>query len=101
MSRSSRAFAPVVGSVGENGEGNARRLSQFLPSLLRPALGPGSLDRKYQEPAPQGWRTFLRNHAQDIVAIDLFVVPPNGFKILFGLVILEQRRRRIIRTSAT
>jgi hypothetical protein len=27
----------------------------------------------------QGWRTFLRNHAPDIAAMDLFVVPTIGF----------------------
>jgi len=26
-------------------------------------------------PPSQGWRTFLRNHAPDIAAMDLFVVP--------------------------
>jgi hypothetical protein len=28
---------------------------------------------KRQGPPSQGWRTFLRNHAPDIVAMDLFV----------------------------
>src|SRR5262249_8441400 len=30
---------------------------------------------KWQGPPSQGWRTFLRNHAPDIAAMDLFVVP--------------------------
>jgi hypothetical protein len=30
-------------------------------------------------PPSQGWRTFLRNHAADIAAMDLFVVPTIGF----------------------
>jgi hypothetical protein len=29
----------------------------------------------------QGWRTFLRNHAPDIAAMDLFVVPTIGFDL--------------------
>jgi hypothetical protein len=29
-------------------------------------------------PPSQGWRTFLRNHAPDIAAMDLFVVPSKG-----------------------
>ena len=29
----------------------------------------------------QGWRTFLRNHAPDTAAMDLFVVPTIGFRI--------------------
>jgi len=30
--------------------------------------------------ASQEWKTFLRNHAPDIAAMDLFVVPTIGFK---------------------
>jgi hypothetical protein len=37
---------------------------------------------KRRGPPSQGWRTFLRNHAQDIAAMDLFVVPTIGFKLL-------------------
>jgi len=32
----------------------------------------------------QGWKTFFRNHAQAIVAIDLFVVPTLTFERLFA-----------------
>jgi hypothetical protein len=31
-----------------------------------------------RRPSSQGWRTFLRNHADGIVAMDLFVVPTVG-----------------------
>ena len=34
---------------------------------------------KQRRPPSQTWRTFLRNHAPDIAAIDLFVVPTIGF----------------------
>src|SRR5262245_346058 len=37
---------------------------------------------KWQGPPSQGWRTFLRNHAPDIAAMDLFVVPSIGFNLL-------------------
>src|SRR4030088_687156 len=37
---------------------------------------------KRRGPPRQGWRTFLRNHAPDIAAMDLFVVPTTGFKLL-------------------
>jgi hypothetical protein len=33
---------------------------------------------KRRGPPSQGWRTFLHNHAPDIAAMDLFVVPTNG-----------------------
>ncbi|WP_197689219.1 hypothetical protein [Bradyrhizobium erythrophlei] len=35
---------------------------------------------KRRGPPGQGWRTFLRNHAPDLAAIDLFVVPTIGFR---------------------
>jgi hypothetical protein len=40
-------------------------------------------------PPSQGWRTFLRNHAPDIAAMDLFVVPTIGFDLLYALVIVR------------
>src|SRR4029450_10549370 len=39
---------------------------------------------KRRGPPGQGWRTFLHNHAPDIAAMDLFVVPTAGFKLLYG-----------------
>jgi transposase InsO family protein len=41
-------------------------------------------------PPSQGWRTFLRNHAPDIAAMDLFVVTTIGFKLLYGFVIVRR-----------
>ena len=52
-------------------------------------------------PPTQGWLTFLRNHADGIAAIDLFVVPTLGFRVLFGLVILNHDRRKIAHVAAT
>jgi transposase InsO family protein len=49
----------------------------------------------------QGWKTFLRNYAPDIAAIDLFVVPTIGFKLLYGLAIIHLERRRLVWTNAT
>ena len=34
-------------------------------------------------PPSQGWRTFLRNRAPDVAAMDLFVVPTIGFNLLY------------------
>jgi hypothetical protein len=52
-------------------------------------------------PPSQGWKTFLRNHAPDIAAIDLFVVPTIGFKLLYGLAIIHLERRRLVWTKVT
>jgi hypothetical protein len=40
-------------------------------------------------PPSQGWRTFLRNHAPNIAAMDLFIVPTIGFGLLYVLVCTE------------
>ena len=52
-------------------------------------------------PPSQGWRTFLRNHADGIAAMDLFVVPTVSFRLLYGLLILRHDRRRILSVGAT
>ena len=52
-------------------------------------------------PPSQGWRTFLRNHAPDIAAMDLFVVPTIGFDLLYGLVIVRLARRDLVWIDAT
>src|SRR5664279_5937686 len=52
-------------------------------------------------PPSQGWRTFLRNHAPDIAAMDLFVVPTIGFDLLYGFVIVRLDRRDIVWINVT
>jgi len=52
-------------------------------------------------PPSQGWRTFLRNHADGIAAIDLFVVPTILFRLLYGLLIVRHDRRRLLWLGAT
>ena len=47
-------------------------------------------------PPSQGWRTFLRNHAPDIAAKDLFVVPTIGFDLLYAFLIVRLDRRDLV-----
>ncbi len=47
-------------------------------------------------PPSQGWKTFLRNHADGIAAVDFLVVPTINFERLFAFVILGLGRRRIL-----
>jgi integrase-like protein len=49
----------------------------------------------------QSWRCFLRNHAQGIAAIDMFVVASASFRLLYVMIILAHDRRRIIHTAVT
>ena len=52
-------------------------------------------------PPSQGWRTFLRNHAPDIAAMDLFVVPTIGFDLLYALIIIRLDRRDLVWINVT
>ena len=52
-------------------------------------------------PPSQGWRAFLRNHAPDIAAMDLFVVPTIGFELLYAFVIVRLDRRDLIWIDVT
>jgi transposase InsO family protein len=54
-------------------------------------------------PPSQGWKTFLRNHADGIASLRLIfsVVRTISFKLLYGLVILRHARRRLVRISVT
>src|SRR5216684_4344512 len=49
---------------------------------------------RHRKPPSQTWRTFLRNHAKDLVSVDFFVVPTIAFQLLFAFVILGHDRRR-------
>ena len=52
-------------------------------------------------PPSQGWRTFLRNHAPDIAAMDLFVVPTIGFELLYAFIIVRLDRRDLVWINVT
>jgi transposase InsO family protein len=56
---------------------------------------------KRRGPPSQGWRTFLRNHAPDIAAMDLFVVPTIGFNLLYAFVIVRLGRRDLVWINVT
>jgi hypothetical protein len=45
--------------------------------------------RRRRGPPSQGWKTFLRNHADGVAAMDLFVVPTVSFRLLYGLLIMS------------
>ena len=56
---------------------------------------------KRDNPSGQRWGTFLRNHAPQIAAMDLFVVPTIGFIQLYVLVIVRLARRELVWVNVT
>jgi hypothetical protein len=54
-----------------------------------------------QGPPSQTWRTFLRNHADAIAAIDLCVVPTLTFERLFAFLVIGHSRRQLLWFAVT
>jgi transposase InsO family protein len=49
-----------------------------------------------RRPPSQSWRTFLRNHADAIAAIDMCVVPTVTFERLFAFLVVGHARRQLL-----
>jgi len=71
-----------------------RTVRKYWPQ--QPGMGSGR-----RRTASQPWKTFVRNHAQGIVACDFLVVVTARFRILFVFVALEIGSRRILHCNVT
>jgi len=58
------------------------------------------LVRRRGTPSPT-WRSFLRNQAAGITAIDMFVVVSASFRLLYVMIILAHDRKKIVRFDVT
>jgi len=70
-----------------------RTVRKYLPKHLGHGRG--------KHAPSQRWRTFVRNHAQAIIACDFCLVVTATFRLLYVLVITEHASRRILRTNVT
>jgi len=57
--------------------------------------------RGIRRPPSQTWKTFLRNHLREIVAVDFLTVPTIRLRVLFVFLVLEHQRRRVIHFGVT
>ena len=57
--------------------------------------------KRDDDPSVQSWAAFLRNHAPQTAAMDLFVVPTIGFDVLYALVIVRLARRELVWVNVT
>ena len=55
----------------------------------------------YRRGASQRWRTFVRNHAQAIVACDFCVVITATFRLLYVFAVMEHATCRILHVNVT
>ena len=57
--------------------------------------------RRSKRPPSQGWRTFVRNHLGEMIAIDFAVVPTVRGQLLYLFVVLSLARRRVLHVNVT
>jgi len=91
----------------ENPLWSQERIANELLVKLGLQVSPRTV-RKYLPKRPtecprgdQRWSTFLKNHAQAIVACDLFVCVTSTFQLLYVLVVMEHHSRRLIHCNVT
>jgi len=66
---------------------SSRTVGRYL-RRLRPSRG--------GRPAAQRWATFVRNHAQAVLACDFFMAVTARFRVLYVFVVLDVGTRRIV-----
>ena len=49
----------------------------------------------------QTWKTFLHNHAKDLIAVDFFVVPTATFRVFYIFLALAHERRKVLHFNIT
>ena len=56
---------------------------------------------RHRIPPSHTWRSFLDNHAKDLVSLDFFTLPTATFRVLFVFIVLRHDRRRIVHFNVT
>ena len=87
----------------ENATWGAPRIQSEL-SLLGYSIAESTVSQymiKSPKPPSQTWRTFLKNHVDQIAAIDFFTVPTVTFRILYCFIVLHHGRRQIVHFNIT
>src|SRR5437763_297942 len=93
--------------AAENPIWGEQRIADELLLKLQIRLSPRTV-AKYskQPPRPRGsrdqrWSSFLKNHANAIVACDFFTVVTACFRVIYVFVVLEVGSRRLVHFNAT
>lgn len=91
----------------ENPTWGEERIANELFLKLGIQVSPRTV-RKYLPPRPPGrprgdlrWSTFLRLHAQGIIACDFMVVVTTAFRMLYVFVVIEHGSRRLVHFNVT
>ena len=88
--------------------GGEERIAAELLVKLGIVVSPRTVRRCMRRPVPlrprsssQQWRTFLRNHAGEILACDFFVTVTATFRLVYVFLVLDIGTRRILHWNVT
>jgi transposase InsO family protein len=86
--------------------GGEERIASELSLKLGIQVSPRTVGKYLERSRPRGssgqrWTTFVRNHAQAIVACDFFVSVSSSFRVLYVFVAMEVSSRRILHVNVT
>jgi transposase InsO family protein len=91
----------------ENPAWGEERIADELLLKLGIVVSPATVRKYIDRDRPRGgisgqrWSTFVRNHAQAIVACDFFIAVTASFRVLYVFVAMEIGSRRILHTNVT
>jgi len=57
--------------------------------------------RKRRNRSEQTWKSFLQNHAKELVSVDFFTLPTATFRVLDVFLVLAHERRKVIHFNVT
>jgi len=95
----------LIRRLADENDWRARKIQAELKKLGF-TIGLATVSRYLPKRTPdlgkqQRWMTFLRNHRHGITAMDFFVVPTVGFRLLYVWFMIDHGRRRIIHFDVT
>ena len=94
----------LVRTMAQNGWGAPRIHAELtkLGFIISEITVSRYMPRRPAEPDQvKRWIAFLRNHKDDIAAMDLFTVPTASLRLLYGFFVIEHGRQHIVHFNAT
>src|SRR5205814_3596078 len=92
---------PTWGQARVSAELSVKLGIYVSPRTVRAYWPPEPERRGHRRTSSQNWRTFVRNHAQCIVACDFLVVVTARFRTLYVFLLMEVGTRRIVHCNVT
>ena len=101
---SREVIALIKQMANENSEWGTPRIHGELQKLgfdISESTVQRYMPKKGKRTTGQNWKSFLKNHSQEIISIDFLTVPTINFKLLHVFVVIEHQRRKLIYVNVT